>query len=146
TTTLREQLNVFLEQRAHFALVVDEYGALMGLITLEDILEEIVGEISDEYDVATPGVHIQVDGSVVVDGTVPIRDLNRQFDWTLSDEEATTIAGLVIHAAETIPRPGEVFDIEGFRFEVTRRLRNQITALRIIPPKSDAGNDVNDDG
>lgn len=134
TTTLREQLNAFLEKRLHFAMVVDEYGTLMGLITLEDILEEIVGEITDEYDVEGRGIHVQQDGSVVVEGTVPIRDLNRHFDWSLPDEEATTVAGLVIHVAETIPRPGEVFDLEGFRFEVTRRQRNQITALRIVPP------------
>ena len=135
TTTLREQLNAFLERSSHFALVVDEYGTLMGLITLEDILEEIVGEISDEYDVTALGITVEEDGAVMVDGTVPIRDLNRHFDWSLPDEEATTIAGLVIDVAETIPGPGESFNLKGFRFEVIRRLRNQITAVRIIPPR-----------
>lgn len=135
TTTLREQLNAFLQRSSHFALVVDEYGTLMGLITLEDILEEIVGEISDEYDVTAHGISVEEDGAVMVDGTVPIRDINRHFDWSLPDEEATTIAGLVIHVAETIPRPGESFVLKGFRFEVIRRQRNQITAIRIIPPR-----------
>lgn len=137
TSTLREQLNAFLERHSHFALVVDEYGTLMGLITLEDILEEIVGEISDEYDVEALGITEEEDGSVVVEGTVPIRDINRRFDWSLSDEEATTIAGLVIHIAETIPRPGETFEHDSFRFEVLGRQRNQITALRIVPPRPD---------
>ncbi len=146
TTTLREQLNAFLERRAHFALVVDEYGTLMGLITLEDILEEIVGEISDEYDVAARGIREEADGSVVVEGTVPIRDINRRFDWSLPDEEATTIAGLVIHVAETIPRPGETFEDGGFRFEVMRRQRNQVTAVRIVPPPARTEQEIAEDG
>jgi Mg2+/Co2+ transporter CorB len=138
TTTLQEQLNAFLERRAHFALVVDEYGTLMGLITLEDILEEIVGEISDERDILGDGIQVNKDGSIVVIGAMPIRDLNRRFDWPLSDEEATTIAGLVINRAENIPSPGETFIIDGFTFEVLRRHRNQITALRITPPADGA--------
>lgn len=138
TSTLQEQLNAFLERRTHFALVVDEYGTLMGLITLEDILEEIVGEISDERDILGNGIQENKDGSITVIGTMPIRDLNRRFDWPLSDEEATTIAGLVINRAENIPNPGETFVIDGFTFEVLRRHRNQITALRIMPPPAKA--------
>ena len=134
TTTLRTQLNAFLRQRAHFALVVDEYGALMGLVTLEDILEEIVGEISDEFDVPVTGVRRQPDGSYIVKGTVTIRDLNRQFDWRLPDEEAATIAGLVIHEARIIPEAGQIFTFHRFKFEVLRKQRNQITMLRITPP------------
>lgn len=132
TTTLQGQLNAFLRRKTHFALVVDEYGALMGLITLEDILEEIVGEISDEHDIDVAGVRAQPDGSVIVNGSVPIRDLNRAFDWSLPDDEATTIAGLVIHEARTIPEVGQAFTFHGFRFEITRRQRNQITQMRII--------------
>jgi Mg2+/Co2+ transporter CorB len=105
----------------------------MGLVTLEDILEEIVGDIEDEHDVAVPGVTPQLDGSVNVDGGVPIRDLNRAMDWTLPDQEATTIAGLVIHEARSIPEPGQSFTFHGFRFQVLRRSRNRITALRITP-------------
>ena len=131
TTSLRDQLTAFLARKQHFALVVDEYGALMGLVTLEDILEEIVGEISDEHDVATRGVRPQPDGSVLVDGSLPIRDLNRSQDWSLPDEEATTVAGLVIHEAMQIPDPGQVFNFHGFRFEVLRRSRNRVTALRV---------------
>ena len=109
TTTLREQLNAFLQKRQHFALVVDEYGALMGLVTLEDILEEIVGEISDEHDESVIGIRPQANGSVNVDGAVTIRDLNRFMDWELPDDEANTIAGLVIHEAQAIPTPGQIF-------------------------------------
>jgi Mg2+/Co2+ transporter CorB len=131
TTPVREQLNAFLRRRNHFALVVDEYGTLMGLITLEDILEEIVGDITDEYDIGVMGIRPQPDGSVNVDGAVSIRDLNRAMDWNLPDEAATTIAGLVIHEAQMIPEPGQTFAFYGFRFEVLRKQRNQITALKI---------------
>lgn len=135
TTTLREQLKAFLQKRKHFALVVDEYGALMGLVTLEDIIEEIVGEIEDEHDVAVEGVRPQPDGSAYVDGSVTIRDLNRGLDWSLPDDEANTIAGLVIHEAQTIPLPGQIFSYYGYRFEIMKRHRNQLTGLRITPPK-----------
>lgn len=133
TTTLREQLNAFLARRNHFALVVDEYGALMGLVTLEDILEEIVGEITDEFDLEADGFARQEDGSILVDGTATIRDLNRHFDWELPDEEATTIAGLVINEAETIPAVGDAFSFFGFGFEITARQKNQITRIVIRP-------------
>lgn len=138
TTSVKEQLNHFLKKKAQMALVVDEYGEVQGLITLEDILEEIVGQIADEHDTQETHVRPQADGTVNVDGTVPIRDLNRQMDWNLPDDEATTIAGLVIHEAQIIPEPGQVFKFHGYRFEVLRKSRNKITALRITPlPKSD---------
>jgi Mg2+/Co2+ transporter CorB len=134
TTTLMEQLNAFRARHEHFALVVDEYGALMGLVTLEDILEEIVGEIADEHDVVmTDAIRRQPDGSLIVDGTVTVRDLNRFGDWELPDEEAATIAGLVIHEARRIPEVGERFSFYGFRFEILRRQRNRITALGLKP-------------
>ncbi len=131
TTTLKEQLNAFLERKAHFALVVDEYGDIQGLVTLEDILEEIVGDIADEHDFEVAGVKSNADGSVQAEGTVSIRDLNRMFDWNLSDEDATTIAGLIIHYAETIPIVGKTYTFDGFKYEVTSRSRNQITGVRI---------------
>jgi Mg2+/Co2+ transporter CorB len=138
TTMLTDQLRAFLQRRVHFALVVDEYGALQGLITLEDILEEIVGEIRDEHDVPVSGVRPQADGSVNVDGWVTIREINRAMNWSLPDEEATTIAGLVIHEAQAIPDIAQVFSFHGFKFEILRRQKNQITALRITPqPKAE---------
>ena len=133
TTNLKDQLQSFLKKRAHFALVVDEYGALMGLVTLEDILEEIVGEIDDEHDAAVVGVRRQPDGSVHVDGAAPIRDLNRAMDWDLPEDDAVTIAGLVIHEAETIPEPGQTFIFHGHRFQVLRRRNNQLTGLKVWP-------------
>ena len=133
TRSVSEQLKAFRRRKTPFALVVDEYGDVEGIVTLEDILEEIVGDITDEHDIAMPGVRRQPDGSVNVDGAVPIRDLNRVMDWNLPDGEATTIAGLVIHEARTIPEVGQSFTFHGFRFRVLRRARNRITALRIQP-------------
>jgi magnesium and cobalt exporter, CNNM family len=133
STTLKDQLNSFLKRKAHFAIVVDEYGEVMGLVTLEDIIEEIVGDITDETDIASLTARVQPDGSLIVDGSVPIRDVNRMMEWDIPDEEATTIAGLVIHEAQTIPEPGQRFTFHGFRFEVLRRQRNRITALRVTP-------------
>lgn len=133
TTTLHEQLDAFKRKQEHFALVVDEYGAIMGLVTMEDILEEIVGEIEDEYDSPVQGVRPQPDGSVNVDGDVSIRDLNRAMDWNLPDEEAVTVAGLVIHEAQSIPDVGQTFSFHGCRFHILRRRRNQITAIKIMP-------------
>jgi Mg2+/Co2+ transporter CorB len=135
TATLREQLNAFRTRRSHFALVVDEYGMLKGLVTLEDILEEIVGDIADEHDIARTGIRPQADGRVIVEGATSIRDLNRAMDWELSDEYATTIAGYVIHKAQTIPETGQTFKFGGFKFEVLQKRRNQLTLLRITPPE-----------
>ncbi len=131
TAWAEDQLAEFLRRRSHFAIVVDEFGALQGLVTLEDIIEEIVGDIKDEHDVAFTGVRPQPDGSVNVDGTVPIRDLNRAMDWDLPDEEAVTVAGLVIHESQTIPDPGQIFSFHGYRFHVLRKHRNAIAALRV---------------
>jgi Mg2+/Co2+ transporter CorB len=132
TTTLDDQMREFLRRHTHFALVVDEYGALQGLITLEDILEEIVGEITDEFDVDPEHpVRRTESGDYLVDGAMTIRDLNRACDWSLPDEEANTVAGLVIHEAQTIPTPGQVFSFHGFRFEVAARQANRLTRLRI---------------
>jgi Mg2+/Co2+ transporter CorB len=136
TTTLLDQLEAFRRRREHFALVVDEYGALQGVVTLEDILEEIVGDIEELHEFKMPGVRPQPDGSLVVDGHVTLRELNREFDWRLPDEEASTIAGLVLHEARRIPEVGQVFTFHGFRFEVLRRKRNQIAALRVSIPGS----------
>ena len=131
TTRLQDQLNAFLKRKQHFALVVDEYGEVMGLVTLEDIIEEIIGEIEDEYDVEVEGVVPQADGSVLVDGQVTIRDLNRALDWALPDEEATTAAGLMIHEAQMIPEVNQAFTFHGVRFEVAERERNRITRLKL---------------
>ncbi|MCG6883196.1 MAG: HlyC/CorC family transporter [Silicimonas sp.] len=132
TTTLDEQMRQFLLRSTHFALVVDEYGALQGLITLEDILEEIVGEITDEFDIDEDHPIRRTEaGDVIVDGGMTIRDLNRAMDWSLPDEEAVTVAGLVIHEAQTIPTRGQVFSFHNRRFEVLERKDNRITRLKI---------------
>ncbi len=139
TTDLLTQLQSFRRRGEHFALVVDEYGDLLGIVTLEDILEEIVGDISDETDVPRRGIRPQRDGSVIVDGDVTIRDLNRRFDWDLPDEDAATIAGLVLHESRQIPETGQVFTFYDFRFEVLGRKGNRLTAIRLIPPDLAAG-------
>ena len=138
TTNLKDQLNAFLRRKTHFAIVVDEYGEVEGLVTLEDILEEIVGDISDEHDLDLQGVRQEADGSVVVDGNVPIRDLNRALDWELPDEEATTVAGLVIHESKIIPEERQAFTYYGKRFIVMKRDKNRITQLRIRPLAADS--------
>jgi Mg2+/Co2+ transporter CorB len=137
-TSLMGQLEAFRARREHFAIVIDEYSTVMGIVTLEDILEEIVGDIVDEHDDAVEGVKLQEDGSYVVDGVVTLRDLNREFDWRLPDEQASTIAGLLLHEARRIPEVGQVFRFFGFQFKVLERKRNQITSIRIrIPRKVD---------
>jgi Mg2+/Co2+ transporter CorB len=141
TRPLEDQLNAFLRRKVQLAIVVDEYGEVQGLVTLEDILEEIVGDIKDEFDGVATGVRKTRDGSFVVDGTVPIRDLNRSFDWRLPDEEATTVAGLVIHEAQMIPAQGQAFSFHGFRFEVLKKRKQQLTSLKVTPidkPADDA--------
>ena len=138
TTHLLDQLRNFKKRREHFALVVDEYGDLLGCITLEDILEEIVGEIADEYD-AEPmedGISVQADGTVIADGSTPIRDLNRQFDWDLPEEGASTIGGYVMYYIRKIPDIGQLYVISGFRIEILRKQGNQINLVKIIPPSS----------
>ena len=133
-TLLLDQLEAFRERREHFALVVDEYGSFLGVVTLEDILEEIVGEIDDELDVATAEVDLAADGSFIVEGKATIRDLNREHEWRLPDVEAATIAGLVLHEARRIPDVGQSFIFHGFRFDILERQRHQITRVRITPP------------
>jgi Mg2+/Co2+ transporter CorB len=133
TRPLEDQLNAFLRRKLQLAIVVDEYGEVQGLVTLEDILEEIVGDIKDEFDGVATGVRKTRDGAFVVDGTVPIRDLNRSFDWKLPDEEATTLAGLVIHEARMIPDQGQAFSFHGFRFEVLKKRKQQVTSIKVIP-------------
>jgi len=131
TTTLDDQMREFLRRKSHFALVVDEYGALRGLITLEDILEEIVGEIADEHDEEEQTLTPEADGSVLIEGAMTVRDLNRACDWSLPDEEANTVAGLVIHEAQTIPEQGQSFNFHGFRFQIVDRDRNRLTQIRV---------------
>ncbi|MDC0148341.1 HlyC/CorC family transporter [Alphaproteobacteria bacterium] len=136
TTLLSEQLNAFRTRKLHFALVVDEYGALMGMVTMEDILEEIVGEIDDEHDVPTSELHKRGDGSLEIAGTMSIRDLNREMGWELPDTEASSIAGLIIHEARSIPEVGQVFEFHGLRFRIMSKQRNQIIQIRITSQRA----------
>jgi Mg2+/Co2+ transporter CorB len=133
TANLLDQLQAFRERREHFAIVVDEYGTVMGVVTLEDILEEIVGEISDELDVPRTGIRREADGSFIVQGAFAVRDFNRDFDPNLPEEPAATIAGLVMHEARVLPEVGDVFSFHGFRFEILRRQRNQVTLIKMTP-------------
>lgn len=137
TTILYDQLQAFRERGEHFAFIVDEYGSFEGIVTLEDILEEIVGEITDEHDMQINGVRIQPNGTYMVNGDVTIRDLRRELDWELPDEDYSTVAGLLLYETRQIPKAGQVFGFHGFRFEVVRRQRNQITLVRITPPATE---------
>lgn len=138
TTSLHDQLQAFRERKEHFAIVVDEYGTFMGIVTLEDILEEIVGEIDDEVDENVPGVKRGRGGSYLVDGGVTIRELNREFEWQIPDQNYSTAAGLILYESETIPEIGQKFHFHGLKFEIMKRERNRITRLRITPPKKPA--------
>ena len=133
SSNLLDQLQAFRARKEHFAVVVDEYGTLQGVVTLEDILEEIVGNIDDENDVTVSGVRPQPDGSFLINGSVTLRDLNRDFEWNLPDEDASTIAGLILHEARIIPNVGQEFIFYGFRFRILRKHRNQVTQLRVWP-------------
>ncbi|MEH6632568.1 MAG: HlyC/CorC family transporter [Halopseudomonas aestusnigri] len=133
STSLLSQLHAFRDRHAHFAIVVDEYGEVQGIVTLEDILEEIVGDISDEHDVDIEGVQTISENEFVINGTVTIRDLNRQFEWKLPDEEAATIAGLILFEARQIPQIGQAFVFHNMRFEILERKRHQITSIRVSP-------------
>ncbi len=135
TTTLYGQLQTFRERKEHFALVIDEYGSFMGIVTLEDILEEIVGDIDDEHDEPMTGVRLLSNGSYVVDGSVTIRDLNREFDWGIPDGEYSTIAGLVLFESQMVPDVGQSFRFHDFQIDVIRKQRNQITLVRITAPE-----------
>lgn len=141
TTSLRDQLLAFRAKRQHFAFVVDEYGAWLGIVTLEDIIEEIVGNIDDEHDETRNSIQKQHDGCYLVNGDVSLRDLNRALDWNLPDEHAATIAGLLIHEAEKIPAKGEHFEFHGIGFTVIDKKATQITRLRIekLQEKNDHG-------
>ncbi|MBO6520162.1 MAG: HlyC/CorC family transporter [Rhodospirillales bacterium] len=143
-TLLLDQLQAFRNRREHFALVIDEYGSNMGVVTLEDIIEEIVGDIDDEHDVEVTGVAAQADGSYLIDGTVTLRDLNREYEWDLPDEEASTIAGLVLHESRRIPEVGQSFMFHEFRFDIVGRQSNQITRIRVTPPNEDDPENVED--
>lgn len=139
TTTLLDQLNAFRQRREHFALVVDEYGTLMGVITLEDILEEIVGNIEDEHDKPVTGVTREESGSYRIEGDVPIRDLNREFDLHLPSDHYTTVAGLVLYEARRIPEVGQIYSFFGHRFEILARQRHQVTLIRVTLPDEEQG-------
>jgi Mg2+/Co2+ transporter CorB len=134
STILFDQLQAFRARHEHFAIVVDEYGALRGIVTLEDIIEEITGDIEDEHDAVKRGMVPRDDGSVVCRGDVPIRDLNREFGWGLPEDVAITIAGLVLHEARRIPEVGQTYAFYGFRFEILKREGTRIAELRVMPP------------
>tara|TARA_B100001750_G_scaffold137912_1_gene109827 strand:+ start:368 stop:1612 length:1245 start_codon:yes stop_codon:yes gene_type:complete len=139
TTTLFDQLQAFRERKEHFAIVVDEYGSFQGIVTLEDILEEIVGEIDDEQDLAATGIQMQADSSYFINGTVSIRDVNRELDWHLPDEDYTTIAGLIIHESKMIPEEGQSFIFYNYRFTIIKREKHQLTVIKVapLPPPED---------
>lgn len=137
TTILYDQLQAFRDRKEHFAVVIDEYGSFMGIVTLEDILEEIVGDIDDEHDETMTGVRRLSNGSYIIDGEVTIRDLNREFEWGLPHDEYATIAGLILYESHMVPDVGQSFRFHGFQMDIVRKQRNQITLVRVIPPEDE---------
>ena len=133
TTSVLDQLQEFKKKQRHLAFVVDEYGALMGIVTLEDIIEEIVGDIEDEHDIKIKGAKKSKDGKYTISGNVTIRDMNREFGWNLPDKNASTLAGLIFHEIKTIPEPGKIFSFYGFRFEIINVRKNHIELVKVIP-------------
>lgn len=134
STTLFDQLQAFQRRREHFAIMVDEYGLFQGVITLEDILEEIVGQIHDEQDITLSSVQPDSDGTYIVDGKTTIRDLNRDTGWNLPDEHYATLAGLLLFESQRIPSIGQTYTFYGFRFDILKKSRNQVTSVRVTPP------------
>ena len=131
-TDLDDQLQAFIKSKTHQAIVIDEYGAIRGLVTLEDILEEIVGDIADEHDAGgEQGVVAQADGAIIAPGRASIREVNRALAWALPEDNAVTVAGLVIDFARRIPEPGETFLIGGYDIEVLEREQARLTKLRV---------------
>jgi len=133
TTSVLDQLQEFKKKQRHLAFVIDEYGALMGIVTLEDIIEEIVGDIEDEHDIKIKGAKKSKDGKYTISGNVTIRDINREFGWNLPDKDASTLAGLIFHEIKTIPEPGKIFSFYGFRFEIINVSKNHIELVKVIP-------------
>jgi len=131
TTPLKNQLQMHLNRKIKLAMVVDEYGVLNGMISLEDIIEEIVGEISDEHDIDLADIERNKDGSIKVQGSTEIRNINRSFGWDLPDEDANTISGLIINESRSFPKVGQVFQFYGFKFEIIETKRNLISQVKI---------------
>ena len=137
-TRLRDQLRAFQKRREHVAIVVDEYGSFMGIVTLEDVLEQIVGNIDDEHDVSSAQEIISLpDGSYTVAGDVPLRTLRRELGWNLPEDKAVTLAGLVMQEARDLTKQGQEFVFHGFRFRILRKEENRIASINARKLKND---------
>ena len=131
TTSLKEQLKMHLNTKKKLAIVVDEYGVLMGMISLEDIMEEIVGDITDEIDEGLTTVIKNEDGTLTINGGTEIRDINRIYNWDLPEEEANTLSGLIVHESRSFPTEGQVFNYYGFIFEILEVKDNLIHKIKV---------------
>lgn len=131
STTCKVQLKAFQDRKSHIAIVVDEYGSVTGLVTLEDILEEVVGEIEDEHDLPLrKGIQRKSDGTYHIDGAVTLREINRTLPWNLEEEDSTTLAGYITAFAQCIPQVDEIFEIEDVMFQVLAREENRLTLIK----------------
>ena len=133
STPLHTQLLNFQRERRRIGLVVDEYGDIRGLVTLEDILEEIVGEFTTDPAQSMRDVHPQEDGSYLVDGGAPVRELNRVLQWELPTDGPKTLNGLILEYMETIPEPGTSFRLSGYPMEVVQVSVNTVRTVRVLP-------------
>ncbi|WP_257274914.1 transporter associated domain-containing protein, partial [Endozoicomonas sp. SESOKO4] len=132
STPLHTQLFNFQKSKERVALVVDEYGDILGLVTLEDILEEIVGDFTTDVSDSSQDITPQEDGSYIIDGSASVRDINRSLGWKLPTEDARTINGLITEMMEFIPESSVCLKIGGYRFEIMQVKDNRVKAVKIF--------------
>jgi len=137
-TPLHTQMLKFQKQKRRTGLVVDEYGVLQGMVTLDDILEEIIGEFTTDLQNFNQDIQPQEDGSFFVDGSTTIRDINKQLDWELPAEGPKTINGVILEHLEDIPEAGTSLRINGYTFEITQVMDNAVKKVKIFPLPEDS--------
>jgi Mg2+/Co2+ transporter CorB len=136
-TPLHTQMLKFQEQKRRTGLVVDEYGVLQGMVTLDDILEEIIGEFTTDLQTYNQDIQPQEDGSFFVDGSTTIRDINKRLEWELPTEGPKTINGVILEHLEDIPEAGTSLRINGYTFEITQVVDNAVKKVKIFPLPED---------
>ena len=141
TADLYQQLLNFQQSRMRMALVVDEYGDIEGLVTIDDVLEEVVGEFTTDPQDYLRDVVAQDDGSFVVDATASIREINRTYGWSLPEDDAKTLNGLITGALESITEAGTTLRIDGYTLEIVQSGEHAVRTVRVRPPETSEDED-----